>query len=62
MFPGKSNTDMLRLIMEVKGRINSKMLKRSEFSDKHFDDQSRLLMRDIDPVTKTVSFVFLNCV
>jgi len=55
MFPGKCNTDMLRLIMEVKGRMNSKMLRKGEYTRKHFDDQSRLLVKDIDPVTKTVS-------
>jgi serine/threonine-protein kinase PRP4 len=56
MFPGNSNTEMLRLIMEVKGKISSKMLKRGEFTSKHFDGQLRLLVRDVDPVTKTLFF------
>lgn len=60
MFPGNSNTEMLRLIMEVKGKINSKMLKRGEYTLKHFDSQYRLLVRDVDPVTKTVSTLILN--
>ena len=56
MFPGNSNTEMLRLIMEVKGRINSKMLKRGEFTSKHFDGQYRLLVREIDPVNKNIFY------
>jgi serine/threonine-protein kinase PRP4 len=55
MFAGNSNTEMLRLIMEVKGRINSKMLRKGEYTSKHFDHQNRLLVREIDPVTKNVS-------
>jgi len=54
MFAGNSNTEMLRLIMEVKGRINSKMLRKGEYTLKHFDAQNRLLIRDVDPVTKEV--------
>ncbi|KAJ3533281.1 hypothetical protein NMY22_g7395 [Coprinellus aureogranulatus] len=37
LFPGKSNAHMLLLMMEVKGRFNSKLLKRARFADKYFD-------------------------
>ncbi|CAI2359877.1 unnamed protein product [Moneuplotes crassus] len=56
MFPGDSNTEMLRLIMEIKGRISTKMLKKGEYTSKHFDSQSRLLVRDLDPHTKQIIF------
>lgn len=55
MFRGNCNTEMLRLIMEVKGKISSKMLRKGEFTFKHFNEQYRLLVRDIDSVTNTVS-------
>mmetsp|Transcript_17995 Transcript_17995/g.15919 ORF Transcript_17995/g.15919 Transcript_17995/m.15919 type:complete len:119 (+) Transcript_17995:218-574(+) len=52
MFEGNSNSEMLKLIMEMKGKISSKMLKKGEFTTKHFDPNYKLLMREIDPVTK----------
>jgi serine/threonine-protein kinase PRP4 len=55
MFPGGSNTEMLNLIIEIKGKINSKMLRKGEYTSKHFDEQQRLLSRKVDPVSKQVS-------
>lgn len=56
MFPGRSNTDMLRLIMEVKGRLNSKMLKRGEYSSKHFDERT---VKIINPI-KSIQDILLK--
>jgi len=52
MFAGCSNTDMIWLIMEVKGWVNSKMMKKGSATYKHFDDSGKLLLWVKDPVTK----------
>ncbi|KAI9621989.1 hypothetical protein PSHT_06445 [Puccinia striiformis] len=40
LFPGRSNNHLLLLIMELKGRFNSKLLKKAKFSNVHFDDEN----------------------
>ncbi|KAJ4482327.1 kinase-like domain-containing protein [Lentinula aciculospora] len=38
LFPGRSNNQMLLLMMELKGRFNSKMIKKAKFGDNYFDE------------------------
>ncbi|KAJ1921408.1 U4/U6 small nuclear ribonucleoprotein prp4 [Mycoemilia scoparia] len=38
MFPGSSNNQMLKLIMEAKGRFPNRMIKRGQFWEQHFED------------------------
>lgn len=38
LFPGKTNNDMLRLIMEARGKFSHKMLKKGKFVNQHFDE------------------------
>ncbi|KAI8446065.1 kinase-like domain-containing protein, partial [Phakopsora pachyrhizi] len=40
LFPGRSNNHLLLLIMELKGKFNSKLLKKAKFSSAHFDDEN----------------------
>ncbi|RXW19894.1 hypothetical protein EST38_g5960 [Candolleomyces aberdarensis] len=51
LFPGRSNSHMLLLMMEVKGRFNSKMIKRAKFGDKYFDSLGNLLPSALDDGT-----------
>lgn len=53
LFPGRTNNEMLKLMMDVKGPFPKKMLKKGVFVDKHFegDAQSFSLVEE-DPVTK----------
>jgi serine/threonine-protein kinase PRP4 len=37
LFPGHSNNHMLQLIMQTRGKIKSKMLKRGIFAENHFN-------------------------
>jgi serine/threonine-protein kinase PRP4 len=37
MFPGRSNNHLLRLIMQTKGKVNHKLIKRGKFAEKHFN-------------------------
>lgn len=45
---------MLRLHMELKGRIPNKMLKRAHFSSAHFDEEGKFLYHEHDKVTNKV--------
>ena len=38
LFPGRSNREMLKLMMEVKGRFNQKVVKKAKFGNDYFDD------------------------
>ncbi|ODQ67709.1 kinase-like protein [Nadsonia fulvescens var. elongata DSM 6958] len=60
MFPGKSNNNMLKVIMEVRGKFNHKLLKKGEFGSQHFDSQFNFLSQEFDsltgsPIVKTIS-------
>ncbi|GLI63601.1 hypothetical protein VaNZ11_006603 [Volvox africanus] len=37
LFPGRTNNEMVKLMMDVKGPFTKKMLRRCLFADKHFD-------------------------
>eukprot|EP01041_Mallomonas_annulata_P008503 gene8503-17536_t len=57
MFPGRTNNDMLKLMMEVKGRFPNKMLRAHLRSyenmqlEPHFQEDLRFRQQEQDPVT-----------
>lgn len=55
LFPGRSNNQMLLLMMELKGRFNSKMIKKAKFGDMYFDDRGGFGSVEKDRVTGNVS-------
>ncbi|XP_078443998.1 protein kinase superfamily protein isoform X2 [Wolffia australiana] len=61
LFPGPTNSDMLRLHMELKGPFPKKMLRKGAFVDHHFDPDLNFHATEEDPVTKkTVKRLLLN--
>lgn len=55
LLPGKSNNDMLRRTIELKGAIPRKMLKRGMFTDRHFDMETFYFLRmDDNGIVKPV--------
>lgn len=52
LFPSRDNNEMLRMMMELKGRIPDKLIKKGKFSREHFDEEGYFLNHDIDPVTQ----------
>jgi len=52
LFPGKSNNDMLRLFMEVKGKIPHKMIKSGMTWKQHFDENFDFKYLASDKVTR----------
>ncbi|KAJ3553134.1 hypothetical protein NM688_g3777 [Phlebia brevispora] len=51
LFPGRSNNQMLLLMMELKGRFNTKMIKKAKFGDLYFDDLGAFQSVEKDRVT-----------
>ncbi|KAJ3117236.1 U4/U6 small nuclear ribonucleoprotein prp4 [Phlyctochytrium bullatum] len=51
LFPGRTNNQMLKLMMEVKGKFSHKLLRKGQFASQHFDEQMHFLHADIDKVS-----------
>ncbi len=54
LFPGKSNNEMLKLMMEVKGKIPNRVTRKGMFKEKHFDSSFSFLYAEVDKVTEKV--------
>ncbi|CAL4061738.1 unnamed protein product, partial [Meganyctiphanes norvegica] len=52
MFPGKTNNQMLKLFMDLKGKMPNKLIRKGAFKDQHFDNSCNFLYKDIDRVTE----------
>lgn len=57
LFPGKTNNEMLKLMMDVKGPFPRKMLRRAEFGFRHFESDASMsfTLVEEDPVTKRLT-------
>ncbi|GIY41043.1 hypothetical protein CEXT_540141 [Caerostris extrusa] len=60
MFPGKSNNQMLKYFMDLKGKLSNKLIKRGQFKDQHFDMHFNFCYHEIDRVTEKVKIVVLT--
>ncbi|KAK9313418.1 kinase-like domain-containing protein [Lipomyces starkeyi] len=61
LFPGSNNNQMLKVIMQSRGKIPHKLLRKGLFTASHFDEQLTFLSRETDtltgkPVVKGMSF------
>lgn len=56
LFPGKSNNQMLALMMDLKGPFPKKMLKKGQFTYQHFENDPNMsfAQQEEDPVTRQV--------
>lgn len=63
LFNGRTNNEMLRRMMDVKGPFPKKMLKKGAFTAKHFDSDPALSFRSYedDPVTRQPVRDTLRC-
>ena len=46
---------MLKLFMDLKGKMPNKVIRKGAFKDQHFDAACNFLYRDVDKVTERVS-------
>lgn len=52
LFQGRSNNDMLRLFMEVKGKVPHRMIKGGSFWKQHFDENLDFTYHDTNKLTR----------
>ncbi|XP_066536803.1 serine/threonine-protein kinase PRP4 homolog isoform X2 [Hoplias malabaricus] len=52
LFPGKTNNHMLKLAMDLKGKMPNKMIRKGLFKDQHFDLNLNFLYTEVDKVTE----------
>ncbi|UJR27090.1 hypothetical protein I4U23_008391 [Adineta vaga] len=52
MFPGKSNNEMLKLMMDLKGKVPNRIIRKGLLKDKHFDRDCNFLYHEVDKVTE----------
>jgi serine/threonine-protein kinase PRP4 len=57
LLPGRSNNQMLLLMMELKGRFNQKTIKKAKFGDTYFDEMGGFDSIEKDRVTGAVSLL-----
>eukprot|EP01113_Clastostelium_recurvatum_P016281 TRINITY_DN1927_c0_g1_i2.p1 TRINITY_DN1927_c0_g1~~TRINITY_DN1927_c0_g1_i2.p1 ORF type:complete len:507 (+),score=161.55 TRINITY_DN1927_c0_g1_i2:2430-3950(+) len=64
LFPGQSNNEMLRLIMDYRGPVPKKMLRKATLRELHFDEDFYFLQKDVTSTglvsTKTVNVTQIN--
>ncbi|CAK9251068.1 unnamed protein product, partial [Sphagnum jensenii] len=60
MFSGKSNNQMLKFFMDLKGRMNNKFVRKGIFKDQHFDSNCNFLYQEIDRVTEKEKIVTIS--
>ncbi|CAO3622503.1 unnamed protein product [Cunninghamella blakesleeana] len=65
LFPGRSNNQMLKYMMELKGKFPNKMLRKAEFTSQHFDDNYVFMSNEQDklsgkPVIKKMPVIKLS--
>jgi serine/threonine-protein kinase PRP4 len=62
LFSGKSNNQMLKYFMDVKGKFPNKVIRKGAFRDQHFDNNCNFLYHEIDKVTEREKVVVMSVV
>ncbi|PIK61790.1 putative serine/threonine-protein kinase PRP4-like [Apostichopus japonicus] len=52
LFPGKTNNHMLKLFMDLKGKMPHRIIRKGTFRDKHFDSNCNFKYVEVDKVTE----------
>jgi serine/threonine-protein kinase PRP4 len=52
LFSGRNNNEMLKLIMQTRGKIPSKLIKRGQYANSYFNDRGDFLSLELDAYTK----------
>ncbi|KAM7362549.1 pre-mRNA processing factor 4 kinase isoform 1-T1 [Cochliomyia hominivorax] len=59
LFSGKSNNQMLKYFMDLKGKIPNRIIRKGQFKDQHFDQSCNFLYHEIDKVTEREKIVVM---
>jgi len=57
LFSGKSNNQMLKFFMDLKGKIPNKIIRKGQFRELHFDQNCNFLYQEIDKITEKEKIV-----
>ncbi|XP_023216649.1 serine/threonine-protein kinase PRP4 homolog isoform X1 [Centruroides sculpturatus] len=60
MFAGKSNNQMLKFFMDLKGKFPNKLIRKGAFREQHFDSNCNFLSHEVDKVTEREKVVVLT--
>jgi serine/threonine protein kinase len=55
LFTGRTNNQMLRSMMECRGKFSTKFLKKGQFAHLHFDEMGNFMSVEKDKITGRVS-------
>lgn len=58
MFAGKTNNEMLKMFMDLRGKMPNKLIKKAQWKDKHFDADCNFIYIEQDKITKHVSDLY----
>ncbi|XP_034658400.1 serine/threonine-protein kinase prp4 isoform X2 [Drosophila subobscura] len=62
LFSGKSNNQMLKFFMDVKGKIPNRIVRKGQFREQHFDQNCNFLYHEIDKLTEREKIVVMPVV
>ncbi|KAJ8736906.1 hypothetical protein PYW07_000177 [Mythimna separata] len=62
MFSGKSNNEMLKYFMDLKGKIPNKIIKKGFFKEQHFDSNCNFLYHELDKITEREKVVIISSI
>lgn len=63
MFSGKTNNEMLKLMMDYKGKMPNKMIRKGALRESHFDENCNFLYHEVDKITQRVRLIaFPDCI
>lgn len=62
LFNGKSNNQMLKCFMDLKGKIPNKVIRKGQFKDQHFDSNGNFLSHEVDKITERDKVVVVSVI
>ncbi|KAG5286691.1 hypothetical protein AALO_G00017730 [Alosa alosa] len=62
LFPGKTNNHMIKLAMDLKGKMPNKMIRKGLFKDQHFDQNLNFLYIEVDKVTEREKVTIMSTI
>ncbi|XP_072544305.1 uncharacterized protein prpf4ba [Salminus brasiliensis] len=62
LLPGKTNNHMLKLAMDLKGKMPNKMIRKGLFKDQHFDQNLNFLYTEVDKVTEREKVTMMSSI
>uniref|UniRef100_A0A5S6QE40 Serine/threonine-protein kinase PRP4 homolog n=1 Tax=Trichuris muris TaxID=70415 RepID=A0A5S6QE40_TRIMR len=60
MFQGRNNNQMLKFMMDLKGKIPNKLIRRAQFKDQYFDANLNFVYRELDKITHREKLTFMS--